>query len=147
MKSLILRLSAVVILCSSSFLACKGGSSPDKAEQASSNETTTKESTSQQVNKVIGESLEGIKAELRKLQPQANELSNQAQGEVEKLFSFEYEVAEFPETLSAEELEIELLNLGKDRWECFQVLHINKNLRAICRRVPKTYLRYIPRLF
>jgi peptidoglycan hydrolase CwlO-like protein len=147
MKSLILRLSAAFIICSCSILACKNSPSADQPAGATGKTTEPKESTSQQVNKVIGESLEGIKAELRKLQPQANELSDQAQGEVEKLFSFEYRVAEFPDTLTAQELELELVSLGKERWECFQVLHINKSLKVMCRRMPKTYLRYIPRVF
>jgi hypothetical protein len=147
MKSSILRLSTALILCSCSIQGCKNNQPAEKPEPKASQDLVGEESTSQQVNKVIGESLEGIKAELRKLQPQANELSNQAQGEVEKLFSFEYRVTDFPETLSAQDLEIELGNLGKDRWECFQALNINKNLRVLCRRVPKTYLRYIPRLF
>lgn len=72
-----------------------------------------------------------------------NELATK---EVEKLFTFEYRVEELNNTLSPEEMQEKLQELGQDRWECFHAEPQAKSLRFFCKRRPKTYLRYIPKL-
>lgn len=66
--------------------------------------------------------------------------------EVEKLFTFEYRVEEFENSLTSEELQDKLQELGQERWECFHAEPLAKSLRFFCKRRPKTYLRYIPKL-
>ncbi len=72
-----------------------------------------------------------------------NELATK---EVEKLFTFEYRVEELDSSLSPEEMQEQLQALGQERWECFHAEPQAKSLRFFCKRRPKTYLRYIPKL-
>lgn len=135
-----------LVLTLGTMTACKQQSS-SAADQAPQGSEQKSKSTTEQINKIVGESLEGIKKELKQLQPQADQLSNQAQGEVEKLFTFEYKVQSVPSNTPATELEQLLTKLGQDRWDCFHVAHVAEQLNILCKRMPKTYLRYIPRVF
>ena len=80
------------------------------------------------------------------LAPGTKEVTESTSQELEKLFIYEYKVAEFRKDAAAAELEAGLQQLGQDRWECFASDRSDKGLRFFCRRRPKTYLRYIPRL-
>jgi hypothetical protein len=79
--------------------------------------------------------------------PSREKLSEGAQQEVEKLFVFEYKVAEVKAELPAADLEAALQALGQERWECFALQQQGAMLRLFCKRRPKTYLRFIPRMF
>ncbi len=96
---------------------------------------------------MLDNSLAGIKQEIKKLQPQADQLSDQAQDEVKKLSTFEYLVKTYPNTTSDSDLQAEFTKLGQERWECFEILQVADQLRVFCSRRPETYLRYIPKLF
>lgn len=67
--------------------------------------------------------------------------------EVEKLFTFEYKVFDFSMEASSGEIEKKLSEGGREGWECFAVHEKRPNLRFFCKRRPKTYLRYVPRIF
>lgn len=92
-----------------------------------------------------------IAAQISKAQQQVQELASgskdTATEEVEKLFTFDYRVVEFDKSLPATDLELKLNELGKERWECFHVEPRESVLQFFCSRRPKTYLRYIPRVF
>lgn len=93
----------------------------------------------------------GIKQSIRSAKDTVADLtsdgSEMAQGEVEKLFVFEYKVVEFQMDLPASELQESLTLLGRERWDCFHVEPQELSNRFFCKRRPKTYLRYIPRVF
>lgn len=76
----------------------------------------------------------------------SKELETAAQGEVEKLFTFEYHVEVFPAETSAEEINERLSEIGKERWECFHGEVKSDGHHFYCKRRPKTYLRYLLRL-
>ena len=79
--------------------------------------------------------------------PSTEEIQSMTQEELEKLSAFEYKVEDFNKSMSASDVESALQTLGRDRWECFQVIQVEDNIRVFCKRPPKTYLRYIPRVF
>jgi hypothetical protein len=76
-------------------------------------------------------------------------LQKRTQEEVEKLFRWEYRVAELPVNSGAKELEHSLNNLGSDGWECFHLEVATDHLRALCKRRPRgalAYLKLVPGL-
>lgn len=97
-----------------------------------------------------GEGLRDTLDEARRLiddlAPQRKEWEEDARGEVEKLYNFEYHIEEFSNELSTVEIEAKLDALGQDRWECFHIEPGEKELRVFCKRRPKTYLRYMLRV-
>ena len=74
------------------------------------------------------------------------QVTNAAQAEVEKIFVFEYKVFPLSPDRSAKTAESALNQLGRERWDCFQVSEMEEGLSAFCKRSPKSYLRYIPRI-
>lgn len=66
--------------------------------------------------------------------------------EIEKLFKVEYKVIEIAHS-SSDTIELKLAQLGSERWECFFIEPINGANRYYFKRSPKTFLRYIPRMF
>ena len=70
-----------------------------------------------------------------------------AEQELEKLFSLEYQVLTFPSDVEAKALQDGLRRAGMERWDCFHVESRQEELLVLCKRQPKTYLRYIPRVF
>lgn len=121
-------------------IGCK---SNEKPSEPSKHEATKIDSMGNKITSKVDQLL----AEIEKYKPQADDLSKQSQAEVEKLFTFEYLSQDFPLELSSEDLQTELQKLGNQRWECFQILIVKDKIRAICKRHPKTYLRYIPKVF
>ena len=101
--------------------------------------------------------VEGVRQQLEALVDKANrqveslssspeEVSEKASAELEKLFTFEYKVVDFRGDTSSASIQRALNELGQDRWECFQLIPVDAGLAALCKRRPKTYLRYIPRM-
>jgi len=88
---------------------------------------------------------ESAKDGLKKLDPNSPE-ATMAKEEIAKLFQIEYRVVELDGDLSTPALEKTLVELGKDRWDCFQAGSERSKLRLICKRHPPTYLRYLPQL-
>ena len=73
-----------------------------------------------------------------------SELSTRSTEEVQKLFQFEYFVEDIPLDLDAEEMQIRLQDLGKKRWDCFNMEHVAKgSIRVFCKRRPDSYLQYM----
>lgn len=77
----------------------------------------------------------------------ADSVQKSASEEVGKLFVLEYKVIEYASTEPAESIEAALAALGAERWDCFHVEQRPDALRFYCKRTPKTFLRYIPRVF
>lgn len=75
------------------------------------------------------------------------EVETTTSAELEKLHKLEYKVIDLAGSDSTEELEKQLAELGKERWDCFYVQPIPDKLRFFCKRNPKTFLKYIPRVF
>lgn len=92
--------------------------------------------------KEMNRALESVKGSIG-----GNELDSLASQEVEKLFVFEYKVIELESEESIDQLNEQLTELGKERWDCFHIEEQAKKIRLFCKRRPKTYLRYIPRVF
>jgi hypothetical protein len=77
------------------------------------------------------------------------EIEKLARDEVDKLMQVEYRVEEVPANISGSILEKKLTTLGEDRWDCFGV-HLSadgSHLKILCKRKPKSYLRYLTRSF
>jgi predicted nucleic acid-binding Zn-ribbon protein len=117
----------------------------DSAQEAGKNEPQI--TNEQGLQDMLDNSLSGIKQEIKKLQPHADQLSDQAQDEVKKLSTFEYLVKTYSNQTSDSDLQAEFTKLGQERWECFEILPVANELRVFCSRRPETYLRYIPKLF
>lgn len=88
-----------------------------------------------------------IKTTLDEVKKTLNDLSSQttsvANDELEKLNTFEYLVSELPLSSTTAEISEHLNKLGTDRWDCYQIFKENEYYRFFCRRMPKTYLRYL----
>lgn len=69
-----------------------------------------------------------------------------AGGELEKLFNWEYHVASLDTDAEPEVVQRELSKLGKERWECFAATTQFNSIQILCKRRPKTYLRYLEHL-
>jgi hypothetical protein len=77
----------------------------------------------------------------------AKQLTGEAEKQLEKMFVFEYKVAEVDRRQSAEALQKDLDALGTERWECFHMEPKDQKLLVFCKRHPKSYLRYLVTLF
>lgn len=84
---------------------------------------------------------------LTELVPDTQGVKEGTQQEIEKLFIFEYKIVELAKDSSIQKMEEVLVDLGKDRWECFHIEPVPTGLQVFCKRRPKTPLRYIPRMF
>lgn len=98
------------------------------------------------VGSQLKELLKRAEKKIDGLAPQTQEMGEATSQELEKLFTFEYKVVEFAKDAPGVEIERELQGLGQDRWECFAAETNGRDLRVFCKRRPRTYLRYIPRL-
>lgn len=79
--------------------------------------------------------------------PSKDKVSGLAGDEIEKLHALEYRVEEIPWSSEIDELNQRLAELGRDRWDCFHLERAFDVNRIYCKRRPKSYLRYIPRVF
>ena len=101
---------------------------------------------SSELFKTLDRQLSDLKKGLKDSMGQ-NDLDHRASSELEKLFTFEYKVVDLPSKASSVDLEKKLKKLGAERWECFSIRQISDKIQIACKRRPKTYLRYIPRVF
>ena len=100
-----------------------------------------------EIAKKVGEEYSDAKQTFNEIAPSANDVKENTSKEVEKLFTFEYKVSEFDINSDSGKLEEELTALGKDMWECFDIIPSEKTIKVFCKRRPKTYLRYLPKMF
>ena len=98
----------------------------------------------------VSEKLEALMAkterQLENLGSTHQEVCEVASSEVQKLFNYEYKLVALVEESGRKGIEAALNELGQDRWDCFQVVPVEGQLTAVCKRRPKTPLRYIPRM-
>ena len=103
-------------------------------------------------------SLDGVNATLKQakrtardtveaLSPHTDAIGDLANEEVEKLMKLEYHVHTLANDLSTEELNEQLAELGRQRWDCFDTQAHETGLMIFCKRRPKSYLRYLGKLF
>jgi hypothetical protein len=86
----------------------------------------------------IGKTIDSTTKETRE---NVQQLASQ---ELEKLYKYEYKVVSFQASLSDQELEAQLAELGKDRWNCFHGETVNGSTRLICSRLPVSVLKLVP---
>lgn len=98
------------------------------------------------VGRQIDQLMESTERSLESLGAEHEGVSEAASAELKKVFNFEYKALRLPEGASLEGLESSLNQAGQDRWDCFQVILHDSHLVALCKRPPKTPLRYIPRI-
>ena len=106
--------------------------------------------TKQQLSQLSADlkhTLDEAKQAVSDLAPDTSKLSARTNEEIEKLFRFEYKVEELDIKSSREALEEALVKLGLDRWDCFHLESNATALRIFCKRMPRTYLRYMLRAF
>lgn len=127
----ILRCISVLIIC----LLC------------SACDSSSGDSTLDTLQEGIGKTYDSAKRTIQDYTPETGPLKDAAEGEIEKLFTFEYKVLEIDSASGAVEIENELAKAGLERWECFSAHQHGDKLRILCSRRPKSYLRYIPKLF
>lgn len=72
-----------------------------------------------------------------------HEMTKMADEELQKLQQLEYKVVDLPLGSSPEAATDALMRLGREKWDCFDVLPQGENLRIFCKRRPHTYLRYL----
>ena len=79
------------------------------------------------VSKLFGKTLDGSK-----------DIAAVAGQQADKVFQVEYKVLDFSKLLSAEELSTQLMEVGKDRWDCFNVQGDpeQERYRVFCKRMP-----------
>ena len=98
----------------------------------------------------IGERFRGASGDVQQaLGPQGEVIQERTKEEVEKLFRWEYRVVETEGTISAEEFEERLSELGEQGWECFDITTSAQVTRVTCKRRPRSainYLKLIPGL-
>ena len=82
-----------------------------------------------------------------KLDQRRQEVQNSSAAELHKLHSLEYKLIEIDASASSSDIEQNLAELGSERWDCFHIQPLDKTLRVFCKRSPKTFLKYIPRVF
>lgn len=99
-----------------------------------------------QMVRQLKESLGKVTPPDLKLEESATGLKENASAEMEKLFRLEYRVVEIKNG-SSSEIEQQLTALGNDRWDCFHAESSRNALLFFCKRAPKTYLRYLLKMF
>ncbi len=97
------------------------------------------DSLAQNVGKILGAAKDGAE----QLAPHGKKLTDNTLDEVEKLSALEYKVKDLDASSSARQIQAELELLGKDRWDCYQISHLQDVTRLYCKRMPKSYLRYL----
>lgn len=100
--------------------------------------------TSCDSNPEFSRTVDKVKNSLSEL---TTEKENMASQELEKLFIYEYQVFDLPSNASAEVIQANLSNLGKERWDCFHIDRNQTNINIVCKRRPKSYLRYVSNIF
>ena len=89
----------------------------------------------------------GIRGVSSNVGPQAEALHSRTKEELAKLFQWEYRVVDLASSLSAEEFEAKLADLGAEGWECFSINTQGATARVSCKRHPPSaisYLKYVP---
>jgi hypothetical protein len=98
--------------------------------------------------KQSNEAVKELNSQLDKLSTTVSEFVKSAEvpEEVKKLQQFEYKVVALPATLTAEDIQQKLAELGKERWDCFFVDRAQpETLTFYFKRRPDTPLKYVPR--
>ncbi|MCB0309623.1 MAG: hypothetical protein KDD42_00225 [Bdellovibrionales bacterium] len=109
--------------------------------------SSEEESQAQSLSNEFERLVEKMARKFDELTPSSSDVHKLTTAEVEKLFTYEYKTLELSADAGPKEIETKLAELGADRWDCFYAERVNKALLFYCKRRPKTYLRYIPRVF
>ena len=101
------------------------------------------EPSSNQIIADLQNAIGEAQARLNELAPSGEEVQQAAAKEVGRLYTIEYKVLSLPPSISAAEMEQELVTLGQDRWECGQPFRVEADMRLLCRRIPLSYLKLL----
>ena len=101
------------------------------------------DSIAEELRSTLSKAKEAVKG----LEPVGSDVQNSAKEEVAKLFVFEYRVLNFSKSTPTSEIELEMNKMGKEMWECFDVVPMKDSVQIFCKRRPKTPLRFIPKVF
>lgn len=99
--------------------------------------------STQQVNEIY----EQAKKSVLDITPDGQQISESAQEEIDKLFRIEYHTMKMDKHSSLESIQATLTKLGEDRWECFDTRTVEEELQILCHRRPRSYLRYLLKMF
>lgn len=101
-----------------------------------------------ELQRQLEETMKSAQDAFQRLSPGGeDDLQKSAGEEVEKLFTFQYKIFELKRSGTPEQMESELNAAGQEGWECFDT-NVEKDLiQFFCKRRPKTYLRYLPKMF
>lgn len=75
--------------------------------------------------------------------PYAEDIQRFTLAELEKSHAYEYLVLDISQSVGADDLQDQLKPVGRDRWDCFQIVPIGERLRVFCKRRPQSYLQFI----
>lgn len=103
--------------------------------------------TAEDLRQQLEDSLADVKDAVKDLAPVKERVQSGTLEELEKLHKLEYRIVEVPFDTASKDIESLLSKLGDDRWDCFHVERRDDNYLVMCKRFPKSYLRYIPRVF
>lgn len=109
-------------------------------------ESGTNSEALQKIANEMNKTLEQTKESLRSVTSPQGSLQQRTSEEVSKLFSIEYKLEELPNTSTTKAVEDRLTSLGKERWDCFHIEPRALGIRIYCKRVPTSYLKYLPGL-
>jgi hypothetical protein len=124
MPSTIFQMKRLLTCCALTFILAFSGCQ----------QTPTKES--------LSDTFEGLRETLDPAAISGEKIQDMATQEFEKLFTLEYRVVDMDSSLSGDQQEALLMQLGRDRWDCFHITPQEFGLRVFCKRQPKSYLRY-----
>ncbi len=134
------KLTTALMVCLLVLPGCDRGA---KQEEVPDSKTRADESLTAQVERHYARA----KATVAALTPSRTDVEKRTSEEAIKLQALEYKVAEYALSLPAEDLQIELNTLGRDRWDCAEPIIVNaEQLRFICKRRSKSYLRFLPQV-
>jgi len=125
--------------------ACNDSS--NQQSSAGSATTPTSQVDDLSLSKIIGSisnRVQGASGGVQEaLGPQGQVIQEKTKDEMEKLFRWEYRVVDYPTPLAADAFQQNLMDLGNEGWECFNITSSPSSTRVTCKRRPRSALAYL----
>ena len=116
---------------------CNGGAQEGAQDPRENQAASLLDSINSSVSD-LGKTIDTTTKETRK---SVHQLATQ---ELEKLYKYDYKVISLPASMSDQEMEAQLAELGRDRWNCFHGETVNESTRLLCSRLPLSVLKFVP---
>lgn len=132
------------------FLSVSCGGDPQttkEMEQAAAELRAAATDAGKELATAVGSGLQSAKRELSAMRVGDQQVSELAEGELERLFTIEYQVLELSASAELSAVQEALTTAGRDRWDCYHQERVGDKQRIYCKRQAKSYLRYIARGF